>query len=117
MTPERLLDFADTWSRANVSQILEFFTDDGRYSPSVTGTSVAGYSGKNELRRGIAAMLARDAGSTAKVHNLWLHGDHGSWEWVYTFPDGRQEHGCDLFEFQDDLIKTKNAFRKWRGTP
>ena len=38
------------------------------------------------------------------------------WTFVVTTPDGQDvtTRGCDLFEFEGDKIRVKNAFRKAR---
>ena len=47
-------------------------------------------------------------------------GDRGAAEWTFraTDDDGAafEVRGCDLFEFDGDLIRVKNAFRKVRET-
>lgn len=47
-----------------------------------------------------------------------VFGDRGLSEWIFraTIGDGRRMeiNGCDLFEFRDDLICKKSAFRKER---
>ena len=47
-------------------------------------------------------------------------GDRGAAEWTFraTAEGGEafEVRGCDLFEFDGDLIRVKNAFRKVRET-
>ena len=51
---------------------------------------------------------------------VMVAGDRGAAEWTFraSGDDGEpfELRGCDLFEFDGDLIKTKNAFRKVRET-
>ena len=46
----------------------------------------------------------------------FIAGDRGAAEWTMVWTDAdeneRRVRGCDLFEFNDGLIRTKNAFRK-----
>jgi ketosteroid isomerase-like protein len=112
MTAERLLEFATAWGSHDLERIMSFFTNDCIYAASVGPEPGATYRGFHAVRAGIAEMLEHDDGSTATISNLHILGDMGFWEWTYTFPDDRSVQGCDLFEFVEDRIRIKNAFRK-----
>ena len=42
---------------------------------------------------------------------MFVAGDRGAAEWTFVSGDLRVR-GADLFEFEGDLIRVKNAFRK-----
>ena len=119
MKVETMQAFARAWASRDVDAVLAVFTEDGVYRASVGPEPGCTYTGHTELRAGIAAMFAHDDGSTSEVHNLRLHGDHGFWEWTYTFRlengETHAELGCDFFEFEGEKIRLKNAFRKVLG--
>ena len=68
------------------------------------------------LLRGVIEMLAYDRGGRSKAGAAFIADRRGVAEWSYTFTaaDGAVTaiRGCDVFEFDDDLIRRKDAFRK-----
>lgn len=112
MTEEILLQFAAAWKDGNIESVLNFFSKDAIYLASVGPEPGKTYSGKEEIKQGIDKMMKNDMGSIATIKNIRVNNAHGFWEWTYHFQDGSEQRGCDLFEFEGDKIKVKNAFRK-----
>jgi uncharacterized protein (TIGR02246 family) len=116
MTTERLDAFMDAWNAHDVDGIVSFFADDCVFHPSV-GTELMGatYTGRDEVHRGITAFFERYPDGRFEDAEVFVAGDRGVSEWTFTWTDGgehRRVRGCDLFEFEGDLITAKNAFRK-----
>lgn len=116
MTLERLKAFDDAWARKDIESLMQFITDDCEYHASVGPEPGERFIGKDEVRRGFQAMLDHDAEYESQPGKLYVYGDRGVAEWSYVSTDesGRSTvvRGCDLFEFVEDKIKLKNAFRK-----
>jgi ketosteroid isomerase-like protein len=90
--------------------------DDATYHASV-GDEPLGrtYVGREQVREGFERFFSTYPDGVFTDTEVVVAGDQGSAEWTFVFSrDGTQERirGCDLFEFEGDLIKTKNAFRK-----
>jgi ketosteroid isomerase-like protein len=120
MTEERLLEALDAWNKQDVELIISYFSDDATYhasfGPEPYGRS---FSGKEKVREGVEAFVSAYPGGYFAETEVTVSGDHGSAEWVFvaTNEDGEEVRirGCDLLEFDGDLISTKNAFRKADG--
>ena len=112
MIKDTLKRFATAWREGNIEELLEFFTEDAIYSPSINNELGKSYKGKNEIKDGILRMMENNSGSVSTIQNIQIHGDFGFWEWTYHFPDGSEDKGCDTFQFEGNKIKLKNAFRK-----
>ena len=119
MTAERLDAFLAAWNDRDVDAIMSYFTEDCVFHGSV-GADLLGttYRGREEMRAGIEAFLARNPTGRFEDASSWVAGDRGAADWTFltTGPDGGEvaTRGCDLFEFDGDLIRVKNAFRKLR---
>jgi ketosteroid isomerase-like protein len=119
MTNERLDEFMEAWNAHDAERVVSFFADDCVFHASV-GPELMGatYVGKDEVRRGVAAFFERYPGGRFEDATGFVAGDKGASEWTFVAagPDGAEiaTRGCDLFEFDGDLIRTKNAFRKAR---
>ncbi|MFS4448225.1 nuclear transport factor 2 family protein [Maribacter sp. 2307UL18-2] len=111
MTKERLLNFAKAWSEKSIEQIMDFFTEDCVYCPSIVDEKKK-FQGKAEVQRAIERMIAMDNTIASKVSQIHIHGEFGFWEWEYTTTDLQQIRGCDYFEFSKEFIHVKNAYRK-----
>jgi len=116
MTIERLLAFGDAWNRGDVDEIMSYFAPQCTYAASVGPEPGRTYQGPEAVRRGVIAMLAHDRAGRSKSGPTFVAGDRGVSEWSYEFTaaDGAvtEVRGCDLFEFEGDLIRRKDAFRK-----
>jgi len=119
MTNERLDEFMEAWNAHDVERIVSFFAHDCAFHASV-GPELMGatYIGKEEVRRGVAAFFERYPDGRFEDATAFVAGDRGASEWTFVAsgPDGVEiaTRGCDLFAFDGDLIRTKNAFRKAR---
>ncbi|MCC6221887.1 MAG: nuclear transport factor 2 family protein [Thermoleophilia bacterium] len=119
MTAERLDAFLAAWNDRDVDAIMSYFTEECVFHASVglelTGTT---YRGRAEVRAGIEAFLARNPRGRFDDASSWVAGDRGAADWTFVTsgPDGAEvaTRGCDLFEFDGDLIRVKDAFRKSR---
>ena len=116
MTVERLKAFDDTWAGKDFESLMQFMSDDCEFHASVGPEPGERFIGKDDVRRGFQAMLDHDSGSESLPGNVYVFGDRGVSEWSYASTDdsGRSTvvRGCDLSEFDGDIIKLKNAFRK-----
>jgi ketosteroid isomerase-like protein len=119
MTTERLDAFMGAWNAHDPDRVVSFFAADCVFQASV-GPELMGatYRGRDEVRRGVAAFFERFPGGRFRDASAFVAGDRGASEWTFawTGPDGTENavRGCDLFEFEGDLIRSKNAFRKLR---
>jgi ketosteroid isomerase-like protein len=120
MTTERLRQFGAAWARADLNALMGFVTDDCAYLASVGSEPGTTYRGREEVRRGFAAMLAYDRGRERHGSTVVVAGDVGFAEWslteIRTDSGRRLVRGCDLFEFRDGRISKKDAYRKVLGT-
>ena len=120
MTAERLRQFGAAWACADLDALMGFVTDDCVYLASVGPEPGTTYRGREEVRRGFAAMLAYDRGRERHAGTVVVAGDTGFAEWSFseaTTGGGRRLiRGCDLFQFRDGQISRKDAYRKLLGT-
>jgi hypothetical protein len=114
MTNERLDAFMDAWNAHDVEGIVGFFADDCEFHASV-GPELMGasYAGRDEIRKGVTAFFERFPDGKFEDASAWVAGDRGASEWTFV-SGGTAVRGCDLFEFEGDRIRVKNAFRKIR---
>jgi len=116
MTEERLQAFVAAWARHDVEALMTFLTEDCVYEASVGPEPGTTYVGREAVRQGFENMLARGAGGASRSGPLFICGNKGVMEWtfVWTARDGHvvEQRGCDIYEFDGDYIRRKNAFRK-----
>jgi ketosteroid isomerase-like protein len=117
MTPERLADFGEAWNTQDVDRVMEYMAEECVYHASVgPAPGGASYAGKEAVREGVAHFFERYPGGRFEDSRVFVAGDRGAAEWTFAYsgPDGGIEtvRGCDLFEFEGDRVKTKDAFRK-----
>ena len=112
MTSERLDAFMDAWNAHDVEGIVGFFADDCEFHASV-GPELMGasYAGRDEIRKGVTAFFERFPDGRFEDASAWVAGERGASEWTFV-SGGAAVRGCDLFEFEGDRIRVKNAFRK-----
>jgi rhodanese-related sulfurtransferase/ketosteroid isomerase-like protein len=120
MTAERLRQFGAAWARADLDALMGFVTDDCIYLASVGPEPGTTYRGREEVRRGFAAMLAYDRGRERQASMVVVTDDMGFAKWSFTKTTAgggrRLIRGCDLFQFRDDRISKEEAYRKLLGT-
>ncbi len=112
MTVEILKGFGNAWLDKNVDDVMRYFTEDCRYLPSVSSEQHQVFSGKEEVKKAIVMMMDLDNVLESKVGNIFIKDGFGFWEWEYTSNSGERVQGCDVFQFQGNLIRSKNAYRK-----
>lgn len=119
MTLERLSQFGDAWVAGDLDMLMTFVTDDCVYAASVGPEPGTIYRGREEVREGFAAMIALDRGREREGGPTMIFGNLGIAQWSIfeEGPDGQRAaiRGCDIFEFEGDKIRKKDAYRKVFG--
>jgi len=119
MTAARLLEALDQWNTHDPERVLAYFAKECAYhasfGPEPLGRS---YVGREAVRDGVAEFFVRYPDGCFLGTRVFVAGERGAAEWTFagTALDGAPfaVQGADLFEFDGDLIRTKNAFRKVR---
>jgi ketosteroid isomerase-like protein len=114
MTTERLRQFGAAWACGDLDGLMGGMSDDCIYLASVGPEPGSTYRGREQVRRGFAAMLAYDSGRERHEGRVVVAGDRGVAEWSFTetTTDGGRRiiRGCDLFEFRGGRIgRTRTA--------
>jgi ketosteroid isomerase-like protein len=111
-----LLDrFSRAWADRDVAGVLALMCDDAVYGASVGPEPGTTYRGRAEIERGLHVMFAHDDGAEIDQGAAVVSADRAVTTWRYTFGDGRQELGVDLWRFRDGRIAEKDAYRKTHG--
>jgi ketosteroid isomerase-like protein len=119
MTPERLAEALAAWNTHDAERVLAYFTADCSYhasfGPEPRGRS---YTGRGEVLDGVRRFFERYPDGRFEDTEVFTAGDRGAAEWTFVATEANGAElrvcGCDLFEFDGDLIRTKDAFRKQR---
>jgi ketosteroid isomerase-like protein len=117
MTEQRLHEALAAWNTGSAERVLEFWSEDCVYHASF-GPELMGrtFAGRDSAREGIQQFFDRFPDGEFADTEVMVAGSRGAAEWTFraTGEDGRpfELRGCDLFEFDGDLIRVKNAFRK-----
>lgn len=120
MTLERATEFGEAWNSDDPDLVASYFAEDGSYHASV-GPDHLGrtFTGRASVREGVQAFFERFPGGRFESLKVAIYGNLGTFEWdfVVTDPQGNRDvtAGCDLLEFDGDMVKAKNAFRKVRA--
>ena len=120
MTPERLAEALAAWNTHDAERVLAYFAADCAYhasfGPEPLGRS---YAGRGEVLEGVRRFFERYPDGRFEDTEVFVAGDRGAAEWTFVATEAAggvvRVRGCDLFEFDGDLIRTKNAFRKQPG--
>ncbi|MGI9254128.1 MAG: nuclear transport factor 2 family protein [Thermomicrobiales bacterium] len=121
MTPERLAEFGEAWNRHDADLLMTYMADDCSYQASF-GPDLEGlnFAGREAVHAGYRRFFETYPDGLFHDGRVFVAGDRGASEWTFTatYPDGvkRSIRGCDLFEFDGDRIRRKDAFRKQRTT-
>ena len=95
---------------------MSYFAVECTYHASAGPEPGRTYEGREAVRRGVIEMLAYDRGGKATTGVAFVADERGVAEWSYEFTaaDGAVTaiRGCDIFDFDGDLIRRKDAFRK-----
>jgi ketosteroid isomerase-like protein len=121
MTEARLHEALAAWNTGDADRVLEYWSDDcvyhASFGPELLGRS---FVGREAAREGLQLFFDRYPDGQFADTEVMVAGDRGAAEWTFraTGDDGEpfELRGCDLFEFDGDLIRVKNAFRKVRET-
>jgi ketosteroid isomerase-like protein len=117
VTTEQLAGFLSAFNRHDLDSIMEYFADDCVFfMPRGAGPRGDRFTGKAEVRAGLAKRFA----GLPDVHygddRHWACGDFGVSEWTLTgtTPSGKrvEVRGCDLLEFFNGKITRKDSFWK-----
>jgi ketosteroid isomerase-like protein len=117
VTADRLAEALAAWNTRDAERVLAYFADGCAYHASF-GPEPMGRSfvGRDEVLEGVRRFFERYPDGRFEDTEVFVAGDRGAAEWTFvaTEADGAElrVRGCDLFEFEGDLIRTKNAFRK-----
>ena len=117
MTEERLHEALAAWNTGDADLVLAFWSDYCVYHASF-GSELMGrtFAGRDAAREGIQQFFDRYPEGEFADTEVMVVGSRGAAEWTFraTDEDGQpfEVRGCDLFEFDGDLIIIKNAFRK-----
>ena len=119
MTRELLEEFGEAWNRHDADLLMQYMTDDCSYQASF-GPELEGRSfvGRDAVRDGIQQFFDRYPDGRFVDSEVWvLSPQRGASVWTFVATvdgDETRVRGCDLFEFDGDKVKRKNAFRKQR---
>jgi len=111
--------FADAWNAHDVEELMRCMAADCEFRASA-GTEACGTShkGREAVRAAYAAVFDAfpEAAWTNPSH--FIEADRGFSEWRFVGRDKQgalvEVDGCDLFEFDGELIRVKNSLRKQR---
>jgi hypothetical protein len=117
---DRLAEALAAWNTHDPARVVAYFADECSYhasfGPELLGRS---YSGRDEVLEGVRRFFERYPDGRFEDTEVFVAGNRGASEWTFiaTETDGAElrVRGADLFEFEGDLIRTKNAFRKQPG--
>ena len=118
MTRELLSEYGEAWNSHDPDLLMEYMADECSYyasfGPELEGRS---YVGREAVRDGFARFFGLFPDGRFVDSEVWVFDrERGAvrWTFVATRPDGSElrMRGCDLFEFEGQKIKSKNAFRK-----
>jgi ketosteroid isomerase-like protein len=118
-TPQTLRDFTATFNTRDLEAVMTYFTDDAVFdSPRGPDPWGRRFSGKDQVREGLAARFA----GLPQLHygddEHFVIGDRGFSSWTLTGTTNEGGHlevrGCDLWTFREGLILKKDSFWKIR---
>ena len=120
MTLERATEFGAAWNSRDPDLIASFFTEDGVYHASVGPDQLGkSYVGQAADSNGVKAFFDRFPDGRFENLKVVVAGDVGTFEWDFIATDASGKSvstaGCDLLEFEGDMVVKKNAFRKVRA--
>jgi ketosteroid isomerase-like protein len=117
VTRELLKDFLEAFNRHDLDAIMEYFAEDCVfYMPRGSTARGARYSGKAEVRAGLATRFAGIPDVHYGDDQHWVCGDFGVSEWTLRGTSVAGEkievRGVDLLEFAGGKITRKDSFWK-----
>ncbi len=120
VTPELLKAFLEAFNRHDLDSIMSFFADDCVfYMPRGAKPRGDRYTGKSEVRAGLAKRFEGIPDVHYGEDRHWACGDFGVSEWTLTGTSVTGERievrGVDLLEFDAGKITRKDSFWKITG--
>ena len=120
MSEARVLDFFAACNAGDLDAIAGFFTENAQYfgsiGPDDNGTE---FNGRNEVREGMAAFLGSYRAAHYSDVKVVVTGNRGFATWTFSGTPSSATRinyrGVDIFEFEGDRIRVKDAFRKERA--
>jgi len=117
VTVQTLEALAEAFNAHDLDAIMEFFTDDCELvMPRGSEPGGARFSGRDEVRRGLATRFEGIPDVHYGAARHWVAGDRGCSEWLLTGTSTNGAsiavRGCDLFEFRDGKISRKDSYWK-----
>lgn len=115
---QAMLDrLVEAWGANSPEQVAQCFHPDGIYHASVGDGPGEEARGHLAIKALVARMMDADANSTAQIDNIVVTDELAVSSWVYIFPDGSREYGCDIIKTRGGKIILKDAYRKVRAIP
>ena len=113
---ELVAQFMNAWEAGDADGVMAVFGDDCIYAASVGPEPGTTWRGRDAVARGVAQMLAFEAGGESRQGELRFSEDRAFAQWSYnaTAPDGRvmDVKGIDIIHFADGRIASIDAYRK-----
>ncbi|HEX7070862.1 MAG TPA: nuclear transport factor 2 family protein [Rhodothermales bacterium] len=116
-TVDLLKSFLEAFNRHDLDAIMSYFAEDCVfYMPRGAGPRGDRYTGKEEVRAGLATRFAGIPDVHYGEDTHWACGDFGVSEWTLTGTSTQgkriEVRGVDLLEFADGKITRKDSFWK-----
>jgi ketosteroid isomerase-like protein len=107
--------FIAAWDAKDLEGVMALMSDDCTFRSSVGPEPGTTFIGRDEVQHGFAGFLCRDAppGEVAvDPPEVLIGSDFAVTRWVLRPPGAPPVHGCDVFEFEGDRIRSKDTYRK-----
>ncbi|MDN5844438.1 MAG: nuclear transport factor 2 family protein [Alcaligenaceae bacterium] len=119
MDIKRATEFGQAWNSGDAALVASYFTEDGSYHASVGQDRLGkSFRGRGEVQKGVQRFFEVFPGGRFENLKVNLFGSFGTFEWDFVVTDAHGNKistaGCDLLEFEGNMVKDKNAFRKAR---
>ena len=117
---EALEQLLDAFNQHDLDRIMEFFSDDATFDmPRGDQPWGTRFTGKNEVRKGLATRFSGIPDVHYGEDRHWVSGDRGVSEWLLTGTSTTGQkirvRGCDLFQFRDGKLIRKDSYWKIVG--
>jgi ketosteroid isomerase-like protein len=115
--------FSTAWRAKDVDALMELMTDDCEFRASIGPEPGASFVGSAEVRRGYALFVGAVDAPAAEIsgYKMLVDGDFAVIRMTRRSPRTEGSpfdvHICDVYEFDGDRIKLKDAYRKVLDAP